>query len=547
MRLFCYYAFCTVKNQLRRLLKTWVAVFLLVCVLFGVLIGVGASLLEDAVGGDTPGEDEIIEELPDEPWTEEDTAAALGYAELIIGGLCLALFCWEILGADKNGSLVFLPADVNLLFPSPLQPQSMLLFRLMTQLGTMLLAGLYLLFQIPNLTGELGLSLLSGLFLALALVLLLTLSKLLHVLLYTLGGTHPRVRRGIRPALFGLLLLVGLGYLLTMQERGAESDPLAAALAYFNAPLSRCIPLWGWLKGLCLYGMEGNYPAALLSLAALLLSGAGLIWVIWHLKADFYEDALAKADETAALTQAATEGGTAMAPRKKDRSDRLQRDGLRHGRGANAYFFKAMYNRFRFAHAHVLTKTAETYLLVGAALACSLRFAFETREASVVMLVLGAMVFFRSLGDPLAEDIERESFFMVPEPAHAKLFFSLLAGLAQCLMDLLPAVLVAGVILAANPAVLLAWLGVIVTVDWYATNVMVFIGLSLPTSLDKTIRTVIAIMFIYFGLIPDIALLAVGLVLGPLPLYAALAAAFNVLVGAVVFAFSPLFIERGRR
>lgn len=547
MSVFCYYAFCTVKNQLRRLLKTWVAVFLLICLLFGVLIGLGASLLEDAMGDEVPGEDEIIDELPEEPWTEEDAAAALGYAELVIGGLCLALFCWEILAADKNGSLVFLPADVNLLFPSPMHPQSVLLFRLMTQLGGMLLAGLYLLFQMPGLAGELGLSPLAGFFLALAFALLLALSKLLHVLFYTLGATHPQVRRGIRPALLGLLLVAGVGFYLTWQGRGAGSDPLAAALAYFNAPLSRLIPLWGWLKGMCLYSIEGNYTAAALSLGALLLVGAGLVWVIWHLKADFYEDAMAKTAETEAATQAATEGGAVMAPRKKDRPSRLRRDGLRHGRGANAYFFKAMYNRFRFAHFHVLTRTAETYLLVGAGLSCLLRFAAETREANIVMLVLGAMVFFRSLGDPLAEDIERESFFLVPEPAHAKLFYSMLAGLLQCVMDLLPAVLVTGVILMADPLALLGWLALIVTVDWYATNVIVFIGLSLPTSLDKTIRTLIAILFIYFGLLPDVALLAVGLVLGPLPLFAALAAALNLLVGAVVFAFSPLFIEHGRR
>ena len=47
MKLFFYYAFCSVKNQLRKLFKTWVAIFFAVCLLFGVLIGLGAAALDE--------------------------------------------------------------------------------------------------------------------------------------------------------------------------------------------------------------------------------------------------------------------------------------------------------------------------------------------------------------------------------------------------------------------------------------------------------------------------------------------------------------------
>ena len=543
MKLFFYYAFCSVKNQLHRLFKTWVAVFLLVCVLFGVMIGFGAAFLEDAFGGESP-DDEIVEDLPEEEWTEQELAEVMDLVELAVGGVILVLFAWEILSSDKSGSLVFLPADVNLLFPSPMKPQSVLLFRLMTQIGALLVAGIYMLFQLPNLTMNLGLSLPAGLLLILAFCLLIIFSKLIHLLLYTLGATHPQVRRYIRPALIGLLLLVAGGYYLSMN---GVQDPFYSANAYFNAPISRLIPVWGWLKGLCMYSMEGNFLAAGLSLAALLVAGGLLVYVIWHLRADFYEDAMAKTAETAELQHAVNEGRTVMATRKKDRPDRLRRDGMRHGWGASVYFFKAMYNRFRFAHFRVLTKTTESFLVLAAGLALLLRFAFSITDPTAVMLLLGGMVFFRSLGNPLSEDTQRESFYTVPAPAPAKVRFSLLGGTVNCLLDLLPALLATGLILSVNPLVLLGWLAVIVTVDWYATNVSAFIDLSLPTSLDKTIKTVIAIMFVYFGLLPDVALIVLGLALGALPLFAMLAAAVNLVIGTVVFAFTPLFIERGRK
>ena len=34
MRLFLYYSFCSAKNQIKKLFHSWVAVFLLVCLLF---------------------------------------------------------------------------------------------------------------------------------------------------------------------------------------------------------------------------------------------------------------------------------------------------------------------------------------------------------------------------------------------------------------------------------------------------------------------------------------------------------------------------------
>ena len=42
----------------------------------------------------------------------------------------LAVFVFFALSADRNGSKIFLPADVNLLFASPMKPQSVLMFRL---------------------------------------------------------------------------------------------------------------------------------------------------------------------------------------------------------------------------------------------------------------------------------------------------------------------------------------------------------------------------------------------------------------------------------
>ena len=110
MRLFGYYAWHSFVNQLRKLFKTWVLIFLVVCMAIGALIGFGAAMLDDAAGEDEEIVDsEVIEEEePDIP-LQQDTEA-LELVELIVGGVILIVFAFEAIGADKNGSRIFLPA-----------------------------------------------------------------------------------------------------------------------------------------------------------------------------------------------------------------------------------------------------------------------------------------------------------------------------------------------------------------------------------------------------------------------------------------------------
>ena len=66
MRLFGYYAWHSFVNQLRKLFKTWVLIFLVICMAIGALIGFGAAMLEDAAG-----EDEEIVYIDDDDFEDD--------------------------------------------------------------------------------------------------------------------------------------------------------------------------------------------------------------------------------------------------------------------------------------------------------------------------------------------------------------------------------------------------------------------------------------------------------------------------------------------
>lgn len=550
MRWMLYYMVHSFKNQIKKLFRTWVAVFILVCVLIGVLFGLGAGFVASVIeknNQESSGAEEVLppeeEELPsaDDALPRE---TLLAVTELAAGGILLVILVFSVLTADKSGSSIFLMADVNLLFPAPIKPQSVLLFRLLMQAASSLLLTVYLIFQIPNLMLNLGLGIGAAFAVLGTWFFTLLYGKLLSVLLYTLCATHPGVKKRLRPGLYLLLLVVAGAYLATALR--AEDGMLPAAFRFFNAPGSRYVPLWGWLKALMMFGIEGRALPAILAFFGLLAGAVILILVIRSIRADFYEDAMARSAETAEIRQAA-ESGTALQPRKKDRSEKLQRDRLNRGQGASVYFHKAMYNRFRFAHGHIFTKTAETDLLVGAGLSLILLYVIGQPHFPIVALALSVFTFFRALGNPVADDVKRESFFLVPDSAHKKLFFSFLGGAVNSALDLLPAFLAAALLLRADPVTVLLWYLLTISIGTYADSVGVFIDLSLSTGLSRNLRAMIQLIFIYFGLAPAAALLAIGFAFGNLSLFAGITALFCLAVTAVFLALSPLFLMRGRR
>ena len=105
-----------------------------------------------------------------------------------------------------------------------------------------------------------------------------------------------------------------------------------------------------------------------------------------------------------------------MRKRKKDRDDGVRRDGLNRGWGADVFFHKTMYNRFRFAKLKFFTKTTITYLIAAVLMSVLLLFASDGKTEGAFMgvaLVLGGFVYYRSLGNPLHEDMV-EAASMIP-------------------------------------------------------------------------------------------------------------------------------------
>ena len=123
MKLFFYYMFHSAKNALKKLFKTWILVFFAVMIVGGLLLGftIGTFLkkAEDKLPQEDPAPQEQQETPPDDRPDPETVGQII---ELAAGGIILLIFVLNVLGADKGGAEIFQPADVNILFASPMKP-----------------------------------------------------------------------------------------------------------------------------------------------------------------------------------------------------------------------------------------------------------------------------------------------------------------------------------------------------------------------------------------------------------------------------------------
>ena len=550
MKLFLYYALHSFKNQIKKLFRTWVAAFLAICFVFGLVIGIGAAIISDTIESNNENNDDTYEE--DYPTdtdenivlTEEDIEITVGILELVLGGITLVIFGFYTLTGDKNGSSIFCMADVNLLFSAPMKPQSVLAFRLTAKVGTALLASLYLLFQLPNLASSLSLSVPFVLSLLAAWFIVLIYGRLISVLVYTVASTHANLKKYVTPIVYGAAALIALSFYLYYSSH-SEADLVETAFSFFNSPVSHYIPVWGWIKWMPILMYNGNSILSLLLFALLLSVAAVFVIIIWNIKADFYEDAMSKSEELAEKLSNVSEGRSVK--RTRDRTEKLRRDGLKNGAGASVYFFKAMYNRFRFAYFGIITKTCLTYTLIACCAAFVMTQILNIQYFIVILMIFGIVVFYRALANPSGTDVEKHFFWIIPCESFPKISYMLLGGTLCSLLDIIPAMVISSLWLKASLPQVIAGVMFILSIDLFSSAANMLISLSLPVTLSQQVKAMIFMLFIYFGLIPVAAVMITGFVLGQPDLFMLISAAVNIILSAVCAIISGGCIVRGRK
>ena len=564
MRLFFYYITHSLFNTIKKLMKTWVA-FILIVMVFGMVVGLVASLFDkDDKGSGEPQESVINlveeDEDPGEEISLEEAASGrlakskIGrmmkqynitkeqIVDLAISAVFLLVLATNILNA-QNSSKIFMPADVPMLFSSPLKPQSVLMFRLICTLGTSLFVSLFMLFQIPNLVINVGLNPWGAVSLVVVYALILVFSTLVQVVFYTITSKMKSGSANIKNFLAVVYGVIALGFLAYTVI--TKQPVISAVFAYFAGANTHWIPFWGWLRGISYYACTGDKVMSFIYLGLFIVSCAVLVLVIWKMKADFYEDAMFAAEHKAEQIESAknaAKGGVMV--REKERKSKVERDGFHYGSGANVFLYKAIFNRFRFAKLKIFSTTMIIYTIVAGVVAYLARQYPNGDAFFIPAAVLGVMAFYRTIGDPIREDTSKDFFILIPEKPHKKLMYSLLGCLSVTAIDLLLPIIVSAVILQASPISVISWFLFILSISFFATVVGTLISLSLPKDQAQTIALIVQMMFLYFGLTPSAVAVIVGILTGHLVIAVIIGAAINALTAFLVSLILPAVLGR---
>jgi len=593
MSLFLYYAFHSFVNQFKKLFKSWVAIILLCCIGFGLLVGIGAGIIGTALSGmdddedygdtgsDTDSSAVVVRNVEpsgknssgiassgigssedenddnDDDYTDEDEShgiplydSATGeiltvvegkdFADLIAMGLSVFFVIFFLLMADKTN--IFLPADTVLLFTAPIKPQKALMFRICCNLGAILFATVYFSVNLPSILIGLGGGFVTAIAILFTYLMILAQAVLLQSVAFIFQAGNKKRQSAVRIVLYVVIAAVAAGLILYAKTNGI-SNIGAAAVMFFTNPVTRFIPFVGWTKAILVYVLEENYIMAGVFAVANILLAVFTLFVMSKMNADFYEPAMAKAEEYAQIleNQKASRFGTGSKQRTKDRSDKLLRNGFEKGNGANTFFFKEMYNRKRFAFLGFFTKTFATYAVFAIGLTTVLAIK-NVRTLIPGALLIALIAFYRTIGNPLSQDTQMHYFSLIPETSRKKLFWSMLGGLTNTALDFILPLIACAIIAGAGVFETFCYFALIISLDFFATSASALITSALPSSTAKPFRQVFSVMFISFGFMPCavvISLMAIGgMLLGGL----LAASAMNILLGAACFMLLPVFI-----
>lgn len=541
-----YYGFHSFINQVKKIFNKWILIFFVGCFALGAMIGFIAVKIDDKNIDTT--QPEIVDVMEDKQESLFDGIDKKEFIEAISGVAIIGLFVISIVSkTNEKCLLIFNSGDVGVLFTSPMTPQSVLIFRMLCMMGIYIFFTFYLMIEIPTIKSFSELTSLQAAFIVVAACLAFAVAAIFSSYVCLTFMKHQTLRKFSNYIIFGLVGAFAIGFVLYYQNNNLNI--IQAAVSFFNSRYILYIPLIGWLKAVLVFAIEGNLLMSCVFVALNIISIVVILLLTKRVNVDYYEDAMKKTEEITQLANKIKETGTLFVRKKKTdknlkKEKKIIRNELNHGNGAQMFMVRPLYNRFRFAKFKVFTKTLLLYLFVGAIGIVVSKVAKVEGTIIIPALIITVLAFYRTLGNPLKEDIENIYFLLAPQKASLKLMYSILAGTVNCLLDALPILIIGCVVLKASVLELLGWLFLIATMDFFATSVSAFMNLSFPKNAGTTAKQIFQLLFVYFGLIIDIIIAAIGMIKEIEPILVFGCCAFvNLSIGLIFFIMSSTYIE----
>ncbi len=415
----------------------------------------------------------------------------------VISILYIAMFAIIAYRGVHKGTTLFSMADIHLLFPAPIKPQSILLYGLIKQMGTSLTVGFFLLFQYAWVHQQYGVPMTFLLLTLLGYGLTLFLGQLTAMTLYSLTHMHDSRRKAAK---LGLLLICGLGAIYVVLPVLSNSSNWASIGARQLAGMPMLLfPIGGWMRALVEGLWQGSGVQVLWVAGISIVYTAFCIVLLGKKQTDFYEDVL-KSTET--LHQALALKREGKLQEVLPENIKIGKTGLNKGQGASVLYYK---HRLESRRARRFLLDTMTMIM----LLCSLVFAFIIREQGMVAAFSFAtyMQLFTVATGRWVKELARPYIYMIPETSFHKLIHCLRESMLGFVLEAVLLMVPMGLILKMQPLDI-----AIAVVARISFSILFVAGNLLLEKLFAGMKLKVLLIMLYF--LTMILLIAPGVALG---------------------------------
>lgn len=357
----------------------------------------------------------------------------------------------------SSGNSFFRMADVNLVFTAPISPKKILVYGFIQQFMVNLFIMMFLSFQIPNLKNNFSINGFGVFLIYITVFLLFFAMQLIGMLIYSVASRSNVIRANLEKALNVIMFLLLGGFLVVLLQK---QELIKAAILYLNNDIFNYIPFLGWFKIVLNAAINGVSFSFYVNVLLIIASFMVMIYIIYKLKTDYYEDVLAATERKEQLIAAKREGNAGF----KFRNAKLRKVQSKYkGSGGIAIFYRHL---LEFKKSGFFFINITTLFIVGIGIASKYFFTgiISNNPTNIIPTGFGSgdftfktilfssiyILFFFSIQGKWAQELSKPFIYLIPASSASKVFYATLAETLKNGLDGLILFIVAGFMFKAN-------------------------------------------------------------------------------------------------
>ena len=409
MKATAYLLITSLKNRLLALKKKpAMLIFYLVCI-----VAVGGMLIAYS----------FIE--PEE--TQKFADIRVIYA--VVAGLAMLFTYIGIASGLSTGGTLFTMSDVTLLFVAPVSTKRVLIYGLIKQMGSTLVAAVFIFFQIPNLKMNFDMDswTIANLFVIYALVVFF--SQLISMAIYIFSNGNDGRKKLVKGIVYAAVALLAVAVFLEYKN---VNNVFTALLNVVDSTAFGFVPIIGWSIMFVKAGVEVNVLMYIVAIVLFVVVGVAVVIIMTAGTADYYEDVLLSTEVVFNTQQKAKDGQHVGVINTKKMKIKEKDTGIRHGDGASVLFWRHMLEMKRSSKIPFIGMYT-VIAAVGAGI-----MAYLDNSVAMGYVVLGILVyiqFFLVAMGKLSVELIRPYIYLIPQSPLKKLIYASMTSVVKPFID----------------------------------------------------------------------------------------------------------------